>query len=619
MNRKKATHLGLVLFLTFSGIPSVSAGLLFEDDLYHNINSEGLILDANNNAGTTPINLQLGNDGSDANLQYDPTTQDITVSTPGGDISFSDENLTTTGALLFQSATEFHIREVADEAAAQCTTLDELVVDTNENAIYICTGVGNPGAWTTVASGGDADTLDTLDSTQFLRSDTSDQYTNGTLTFNLGTILDVNGDADFSGATSFNMFQGIVNPLNCLEGQMFYNTVDNLLYICTAADTWTSQASGNQDFEAVYAADADNVLTALVGFAIDAVGAIGIDSDLGVTIGGAGVDITSDTLSDITITSADDIILDDAQLTGTVQLSDSDTDWDATLAGDGIVDNINSFTSTANGEGASNVGLEDSSNWFTGAEIEAALNELEALLGSATSSTFNFTEGNLLADNDPVYTALNKLDLKWGDLATTANGEGASLVGIEDAGANFVSTDVEGALAELASSAGANTETLLFYPEYPNTTVYPDGSNNSGTLESLYDSTEETGYYDWTSANVTTQDIDLRFTFPLPADFNATDDFTYRYRTGTIIEADNDVEVRLYNLTDGAECANDLTNVSAALWATGTINAASINTGCTGGTALDSGDVVEVQIKLLDNSGALDYANVGRVHWNYSK
>ena len=39
-------------------------------------------------------------------------------------------------------------------------------------------------------------------------------------------------------------------------------------------------------------------------------------------------------------------------------------------------------------------------------------------------------------------------------IGSTANGDGASLVAIEDVAANFTSTDVEGALAELASSLG---------------------------------------------------------------------------------------------------------------------------------------------------------------------
>jgi hypothetical protein len=40
--------------------------------------------------------------------------------------------------------------------------------------------------------------------------------------------------------------------------------------------------------------------------------------------------------------------------------------------------------------------------------------------------------------------------IKAEDLASTANGEGASIIGIEDAGAFFTATDVEGALQELA-------------------------------------------------------------------------------------------------------------------------------------------------------------------------
>jgi hypothetical protein len=45
-------------------------------------------------------------------------------------------------------------------------------------------------------------------------------------------------------------------------------------------------------------------------------------------------------------------------------------------------------------------------------------------------------------------------EVLFADLSSTANGEGASYIGIEDAAANFTATDVEGALAELASGGG---------------------------------------------------------------------------------------------------------------------------------------------------------------------
>ena len=113
------------------------------------------------------------------------------------------------------------------------------------------------------------------------------------------------------------------------------------------------------------------------------------------------------------------------------------------------------LNSTTNGEGASIIGIEDASSYYTGTNAEAAFNELEAQIGGTTSSTFAFTEDNVLADNDAIYAALDKLDLKHGDYASTANGEGASLIAIEDSAGNFTATDVEAALAELASDIDA--------------------------------------------------------------------------------------------------------------------------------------------------------------------
>lgn len=121
-------------------------------------------------------------------------------------------------------------------------------------------------------------------------------------------------------------------------------------------------------------------------------------------------------------------------------------------AADALAPKASDYASTANGEGASRIGIEDASSYYSGNEVEAALNELEAQIGGATSSTFDFTEGNVVLDNDAVYSALDKLDLKFGDLASTNLNEGASLVGVHDANGNFTATTVEGALAEIAEN-----------------------------------------------------------------------------------------------------------------------------------------------------------------------
>ncbi|MCK5603939.1 hypothetical protein KAR91_18775, partial [Candidatus Pacearchaeota archaeon] len=205
-------------------------------------------------------------------------------------------------------------------------------------------------------------------------------------------------------------------------------------------------------------------------------------------------------------------------------------------------------------------------------------------------------------------------------------GEGAALVGVEDAGTYFTATTVEGALQELGSTTGsnaANVDTLVYYPEYPDAVIFQDGTNNRGTLEALYDDTNDEHYYNWASNQGTTQDIDIRFRFPLPADFVATGDLTFNYRTGTITEADNDVEIYVYNATDETTgnptlCASDVTNTSANTWTTGIIAAATINTGCTGGTVLNAGDIVEIAIKLYDNTGTADFSDVGYLKLDYT-
>lgn len=97
------------------------------------------------------------------------------------------------------------------------------------------------------------------------------------------------------------------------------------------------------------------------------------------------------------------------------------------------------------GDGA----IADTNAYYTTDTIDGALDALALQLGGDSDAAYNFTEANVLADNDAVYPALQKLDLKWGDLASTANGEGAALVGIEDSAGLLAAATVEAALAEL--------------------------------------------------------------------------------------------------------------------------------------------------------------------------
>ena len=518
------------------------ARIVFEDDSLFQIQSSGIVLDYNNNAGTDPVVLQFGNDGTDASYTYDPTTQDITMATPGGDFSFDNDNITTTGITTTEGLTSNGTTSLGDGADT---------VGINSSSWDITTaGVGS-----------------------------------GFTGFSSSGVI------NFSGATRLAIHSGAANPGTCTEGDIFYNSTSNLLYMCTAANTWTVQTPSSQDFESVYTADADKTLTttnqaftvatgtndfivdsndwnvtaagALDAASIQSNGALTVtgttslngianigDGGEAIALSGTTVGVTSNGAgNDVTLTAADDIIFDDAQLTGIIQLTTAATDWDATFSSDGIIDNINSFASTALNEGASNIGINDAGSYLTATTVEGALQEIAAYTGSNAD----------------------------------------------------------------------NAEDLTFYPEYPDTSIYEDGSNNRGTLASYYDNTEGTNYYNWTSTRATTQDINAQFMIPLPADFASTGNLTYRYRTGSTTEADNDVEVYMYNVTDSMTlCASDTTNGSAGTWQTGTITAATINTGCTGASALGAGDVILFTVKYYDNNTGGTYADSGYIKLAYN-
>ena len=73
----------------------------------------------------------------------------------------------------------------------------------------------------------------------------------------------------------------------------------------------------------------------------------------------------------------------------------------------------------------------------------------------------NTPAGDIIATD--VQGAIDELDLEKtssADLASTVNAFGASLVGVEDSGGNFTSTEVEGALAELATGAATDADAI---------------------------------------------------------------------------------------------------------------------------------------------------------------
>jgi hypothetical protein len=118
------------------------------------------------------------------------------------------------------------------------------------------------------------------------------------------------------------------------------------------------------------------------------------------------------------------------------------------------------LASTANGEGASMVGIEDSGALITATNVEGALAENRTAIDAIEDNTITSPNGSLSVagtvggDNqtvDVVFSTTGEANrsIEAADLASTANGEGASMVGVEDSAGNFTATNVEGVLTEI--------------------------------------------------------------------------------------------------------------------------------------------------------------------------
>lgn len=110
---------------------------------------------------------------------------------------------------------------------------------------------------------------------------------------------------------------------------------------------------------------------------------------------------------------------------------------------------INNLASTATTKGASLVGIDSTDAGLTATNVQSALKELkQAVTNEATTRAAADTA--LQTNISNLQTAVNNnVSNLSSDLASTANGKGASLIGVEDATNKFTATNVEGVLAEL--------------------------------------------------------------------------------------------------------------------------------------------------------------------------
>jgi hypothetical protein len=745
--------IAVIAFMSVAG--SASARILFQDDDFDDVASEGIIINFDD-GGDEDVTLQFGNDSSDATMTFDDGTGDVTFDTPGADFFFGSDNITTTGAtstddltatgtVNFSGADAFRIRENLDPATnSACTTVGELIMDTTSNDLQMCTATGVAGAATWVdvdtdsgVDGGDAQTLDTLDSLDFLRSNTSDSYTSGTLDFDSGTTLltdsgstvDINGELDASGATEFHIREVAdeASATCTTVGELVLDTAENRIYVCTvtgigAASTWVaSDAGSSQDFEDVFSVDADDsLITANQDFTINTGTAdFIVDSALwNVTAGGAisatsftdgtatltggslngltGVDATTENTIEATIFDADA-----ESVTGVWEWQDNvaavfGTDADVSIQYDETTDDRLEITGaevffdtgiTATGaidfKGSSAFNIRESANPATSAActatgeliVDTTDNEIQictatGVAGAATwvsvsdggdadtldtldslqflrsDTSDNYTSGTLTFDSgteldtaagstvdvNGIFNASDSTEFHISEVAGDPNliGTARACTTVDEIVLDTVSdtiyictgTGVAGTGTWTTVGNDFNVDTMTWEAEYPDVVVYGDatsGLSHKGKLEALYDVTNSEQYYHWSTNKNEDEEIDLRFRYELPADFVDAGDLTLDYRTLTATAGDNTVQVIVNNDTDSTTCHTDTAAVSVAnTWGTLTVTGAEIDTGCSGGNLLAAGDVIEVIIRLIADDTNSGWADVGTMSFAYT-
>ncbi len=256
-----ATDSSLVLQSTGTGTDAIDINATAGDIDIDATNDNGITIDA-----TESSNLSVATDAAG---------EDLTIAVTGA----------TDSSILLQSS------GTGTDAIGLTTTAGSISIDAQESSTWGITG-NDAGDQTLTISAANAGVGSGF---IVIGSDTWNISSAGVATGFTG--ITSTGVIDFSGASRLALHQGAANPTPCTEGDIFYNTATNTTSICTVTGnpgTWTALSSGNPDFETVYGTDADDTLTASATFDIDAVGAVGIDSDAGITIGGAGIGLTSD-------------------------------------------------------------------------------------------------------------------------------------------------------------------------------------------------------------------------------------------------------------------------------------------------------------------------------------
>ncbi len=159
------------------------------------------------------------------------------------------------------------------------------------------------------------------------------------------------------------------------------------------------------------------------------------------------------------------------------------------------------------------------------------------------------------------------------------------------------------------AGAGSADREFCFIAEFAGAVLQADGGDNVGTLTAAHDATDHRNYYDWTTAEASTQDYDLVLQWRLPPEFSSwRAEDAHVYVTSRVSATPGATGVRLVELLD-AGGTNRLTAATKqnAAW---TADAFAIS----GGTWA-AGDLVTLRVRLLADAGKAAQLHEVRLPW----
>ncbi len=493
--------------------------------------------------GTLTANGTFDSNGdvtiADTNIVFDgasttfTTTGDLTLSPGGGDVILSDATTINIGG--FGSDVAYNV--ISDSGGTPnggaINSDDDLYI---EGALEVDGGIYGDGANITNV---DAVTLDGLDSTQFLRSDTSDNYTSGTLTFDAGTTLDINGDLvvsdtniAFDGASTTFTTTG---ALNISTGGTI-TIGDGGDAITINSSDWDISTTGDLTGIGSIAADGDITLTQATPsiFFVDSTGA---SDDYSTNVDGNAFTIVNDTdgRTELTFVGDGGIDFGDNTATKTIDIGGVTADASDTI-------NISTNSTSAdtitigNANAATTLTLTGGDDWNLAATGVLTLSASAGQTTAIVITDTDYTNALSIADNNIIGTTA-AIDFTNFDVATTGNITVAAGTGIDtNAGGalNIGTTNATSAIigsASLASLTVTTNGTGDGEVVLPNDSIGPVEINDNGATPTdefclTYESSSG-GIFEWTACTSSTPSwsslsdpiADLTLTM---ADFNTT-------------------------------------------------------------------------------------------------